>query len=89
VCILSVLTEVLWRTDQDGKLANLIQMERCGVNLEQYILALKQAHCQITINEYLMIITDILSGLSFLHQNHLIHQNIKFANSKYVTLRSH
>ena len=78
--ILSLAADVSWR-DADGRSANFIQMEMCQRDLESYIIGLRRENKTITLREYFLILVDIVTGVAHLHKNHLIHRDIKAANS--------
>jgi serine/threonine protein kinase len=77
VSVLSFAADAPWR----GTTASLIEMEKCKTDLDSYIRKLNLDCSQIRWRQYFDIMLDILSGVNFLHENHLIHRDIKAANS--------
>jgi serine/threonine protein kinase len=78
VDIFSISEDVQWRY---GRIVSFIQMEKCQLDLQAYIISLKRDETQIVLSQYVNIMIDIFGGLTFLHQHNLVHRDIKATNS--------
>jgi serine/threonine protein kinase len=81
VKILSIATDQPWR-NIPGAVANYIQMELGQTDLQHFISLKKKGDGgALSLQQYFSVLIDVLSGLAFLHEKHVIHRDIKAANS--------